>query len=372
MKKITIVSTALALMASTISFAPAANAAPVTAAKASVLQECSTLGQVAKKKGADGSDLFCTKATKGGMKGKNVWQYKTLPVLSNLDMILPNSLTSGFGGFGKIIVDSLKAEGLTSTEPKITIKLTPYKNSLKYVNVDMVGKAGKIAVTGFAQVGASFSQKTGFLVSEAVPAARMYAEANGIAVKADSKYKTIEELVADLKKDPKSMAIVGNAVGGVDTYTAAKLFDALGLSITDLNYTANSTVAASILSDAKYAFAISSYGDFSSYVKAGTLRVLAITAPKAIPGVAAPTLQSKNINVTVENWRGLVLPPKTSAAGRAKVIRALDIVNASKTYQAYLASQNAVTNWLPGAKFDTWLKGEERNIRRLYSDIGLL
>jgi len=371
-KKITIAATTLALVATSIGFAPAANAAPVAAAKAVVLSECSTLGQVAKGKGADGSDLTCQTAKVGGMKGKKVWQYKTLPVLSNLDMILPNSLTSGFGGFGKAVVDAMKAEGLTSSEPVLTVKPTPYKNSLKYVNVDMAGKAGKLAVTGFAQVGASFSQKTGYLVSEAVPAARMYAEANGIAVKADSKYKTIEELLADLKKDPKSMAIVGNAVGGVDTYTAAKLFDALGLSITDLNYTANSTVAASILSDAKYAFAISSYGDFSSYVKAGTLRVLAITAPKAIPGVSAPTLQSKKINVTVENWRGIVVPPKTSAAGLAKVVRALDIVNASKSYKAYLASQNAVTNWLPGKKFDTWLKGEEKNIRRLYADIGLL
>jgi putative tricarboxylic transport membrane protein len=371
-KKITIISTALALMASTISFGPAANAAAVPAAKASVLKECSTLGQVAKKKGADGSDLFCTKATKGGMKGKNVWQYKTLPVIKNLDVIIPNSLTSGFGGFGKAIADAMKAEGLTATEPVLTSKPTPYSNSLKYVNEDMAGKAGKVAVTGFAQVGGAFTAKAGSLVSDGIPVARMYAEYSAIAVKADSKYKTIEELVADLKKDPKSMAIVGNAVGGVDYYAAAELFDALGLSIKDMNYTANSTVAASILSDAKYAFAVSGYGDFPSYVQAGTLRLLAVTGPTPIKGVDVPTLISKKINVVVQNWRGLVVPPKTSAAGRAIVIRALDIVNASKSYAAYIESQKGFYNWLPGTSFETWLKGEERKIRRLYAEIGLL
>jgi putative tricarboxylic transport membrane protein len=371
MKKISIAAVALALVASTISATPA-NAAPVSAAKASVLKECSTLGQVAKKKGADGSDLYCIKATKGGMKGKQVWQYKTLPVVKNLDVIVPNSLTSGFGGFGKAIADAMKAEGLTVAEPVLTSKPTPYSNSLKYVNEDMAGKAGKIAVTGFAQVGGAFTAKAGSLVSDGIPVARMYAEYSAIAVKADSKYKTIEELVADLKKDPKSMAIVGNAVGGVDYYVAAQLFEALGLSIKDMNYTANSTVAASILSDAKYAFAVSGYGDFPSYVQAGTLRLLAVTGPTPIKGVNVPTLVSKKINVVVQNWRGIVLPPKTSAAGRAIVIRALDIVNASKSYAAYLESQKAFYNWLPGASFDTWLKTEEKKIRKLYAEIGLL
>lgn len=371
MKKISIAAAALALVASTITAMPA-NAATVPAAKAVVLSECSKLGEVAKKKGADGSDLFCSKATKGGMKGKQVWQYKTLPVIKNLDVIIPNSLTSGFGGFGKAIADAMKAEGLTVAEPVLTSKPTPYSNSLKYVNEDMAGKAGKIAVTGFAQVGGAFTAKSGSLVSDGVPVARMYAEYSAIAVKADSKYKTIEELVADLKKDPKSMAIVGNAAGGVDNYFAAQLFEALGLSIKDLNYTPNSTVAASILSDAKYAFAISSYGDFPSYVQAGTLRLLAVTGPTPIKGVNVPTLVSKKINVVVQNWRGIVLPPQTSAAGRALVIRALDIVNASKSYATYLESQKGLYNWLPGAAFDTWLKGEEKKIRKLYAEIGLL
>ena len=371
MKKILIGATAFALLATGITATPA-NAAPVAASRATVLAECATLGAVAVGKGADGSNLVCKVANVGGMKGKRVWQYNALPVIKNLDMIIPNSLTSGFGGFGKAIVDAMKAEGLTTNEPILTSKPTPYSNSLRYVNVDMAGKAGKLAVTGFAQVGGAYTSKSGYLVSDSIPAARMYAEYSGIAVKADSKYTTIEELVADLKKDPKSMAIVGNAVGGVDTYLAAKLFDALDLKISDLNYTANSSPSAAILSDAKYAFAISSYGDFTKFETAGTLRILAMTAPKAIKGIKTPTLKSKKIDVVIENWRGIVVPPKTPAAARALVIRALDVVNASKSYKAYLTSFNAFSNWLPGDKFTTFLKKTEVDLRRIYADIGLL
>ena len=371
MKKILIGATAFALLATGITATPA-NAAPVAASRATVLAECATLGSVAAGKGADGSNLVCKVATVGGMKGKRVWQYNTLPVIKNLDMIIPNSLTSGFGGFGQAIVAAMKAEGLTGKEPVLTVKPAPYGNSLKYVTVDMAGKAGKLSVTGFAQVGGSFTQKSGYLVSEAIAGARMYAEYSAIAVKADSKYKTIEELVADLKKDPKAMPMVGNTAGGVDTYLAAQLFDALGLIIKDLNYTANSSVSSAILSDAKYAFAISSYGDFSKFEQAGTLRILAISAPKPVKGIKAPTMVSKKINVVVENWRGIMLPPKTPATARALVIRALDIVNASKSYKAYLARENGFTAWLPGNKFTTFLKKTENDLRRIYADIGLL
>ena len=372
MKKIVIATAALALVASGITAAPA-NAAPVAASSASVLAECATTGAVAVGKGADGSNLVCKVATVGGMKGKKVWQYPTLPKIKNVEMIIPNSPTSGFAGFGRAINDALKAEGLTTNEPVLTYKLTPYVNSLRYVNVDMAGKAGKLAVTGLAQVGGMYSPtQTTWKVSDAEPIARMYAEYSGIGVKADSKYTNIKELIADLKKDPKSMAIVGGTLGGVDTYLAAKMFDALGLNIKDLNYTGLGTVQASLLSDAKYAFAISSYGDFAPFVKAGTIRVLAVSAPTKMKGVDAPTLKASGVNTVVENWRGIVVPPKTSAAGKALVLRALDVVRASKSYKDYIAASNASIGWLPGAKFDTWLKRFERDLRTLYAEVGLL
>jgi putative tricarboxylic transport membrane protein len=176
----------------------------------------------------------------------------------------------------------------------------------------------------------------------------------------------------ECKKDPKAMPIVGSTAGGVDNYLAAQLFDALGLSIKDLNYTPAPTVSAVILSDAKYAFAISSSSEFSKFEQAGTLRILATSAPKAVKGIKAPTLVSKNVNVVVENWRGIMVPPKTPATARALVIRALDVANASKSYKAYLAANNAFSNWLPGNKFTTFLKKTENDLRRIYADIGLL
>jgi putative tricarboxylic transport membrane protein len=370
-KKILVGATAFALLATGITATPA-TAAPVAASSATVLSECATLGAVALRRGADGSNLVCKVATVGGMKGKRVWHYPTLPKLRNVDMIIPNSPTSGFAGFGRIVNDALVAEGLTVKQPQLTYKLPPYNIPLRYLNVDMAGKSGKLAVTGLAVVGGGLTSNSAWKASDAEPIARMYAEYSGIFVKADSKYKNMKQLVTDLKKDPKSLAIVGGTLGGVDTYLAARMFDALDLDIANLNYTGSGGVQGAILSDAKYAFAISSYGDLRGAVEAGSVRVLAISSPKRIAGIKAPTLKASGVNTVVENWRGILVPPKTSAAGKALVLRAMDVVQASKTYKDYLEDNRASAGWLPGARFDTFLKRFERDLRTLYAQVGLL
>jgi putative tricarboxylic transport membrane protein len=287
-------------------------------------------------------------------------------------MIIPNTPTSGFAGFGRIINDALKAEGLTVREPQLTYKLPPYNIPLRYLNVDMAGKSGKLAVTGLAVVTGGLQANSVWKASDAEPIARMYSEYSGIFVKADSKYKNMKQVVADLKKDPQAMAIVGGTLGGVDTYLAARMFKALKLDAKDMNYTGSGGVQASILSDADYAFAISSYGDLRQAVEAGTLRVLAVSAPKRVPGIKAPTLMASGVNTVVENWRGILVPPKTSAAGKALVLRALDVVQASETYKDYLADNRASSGWLPGARFDSFLKRFERELKTLYAQVGLL
>ena len=372
LKKFTIAATALAMVVSTISFAPAASAAPVDAAKATVLAECKTVGAVAKGKGADGSDLTCAKATVGGMKGKTVWSYAKLPVISNLEMIVPGSSTSGYGGFGKAIVDALKAEGLSKTEPTLTYKPgTGNVVGLTYMIKDLAGKAGKIGVTGFAQVGGTATVSAyRYRVSDATPISRMMREYSGIAVKADSPYKTLADLVAAIKADPTGTAVVGGNKGGVDHFLAAKFYQTIGVPVASLSYTVNSGgQVAALISDAKYAFAISSYADLLDNEKAGKIRILGATASARIPGTTTKTLKEQGVNLVLENWRGLILPPNTSAAGKALVVRALDIVNNSASFKAYLTDQKAYSFFLPGAKFVTWLKAEETRVTNLWEDV---
>ena len=374
MKKFTIAATALAVAASTIGFAPAASAAPVAASAASYGAQCATVGATAAGKGADGSALKCMKATQGTFKGKTIWNYPTWPTLKAAEIIIPNSLASGFGGFGKAVADAMKAEGLLKTEAVLTPnRQASYNLTLDYINKTLAGKAGKLGVTGFAQAAGAFNPKSATMVSSGVPAARMMADYLAVAVKADSKYTTIKQVLKDLENEPKKMTIVGGNVGGVDNYAVTSIFQNQSIDVADMNYVpTKNTVAADLLSDAKYAFGVSSYADFAPYVKAGTLRILAVTSPVKLPGTTAPTLKASGVNVVVENWRGIMLPPKTPATAQKLVIRALDVVAKSNSFKTYLTSQSAFVSYLPGAQWTAFLKKTEADLAKLLKKAGII
>jgi putative tricarboxylic transport membrane protein len=295
-------------------------------------------------------------------------------VLSAAELIIPNTLGSGFGGFGKAVADSLKAEGLLKAEPVLTARPQPtYNLTLDYFNKDLAGKSGKLGVTGFAQVFGALTSKSTTMVSSGVPAARMFAGYSAIAVNANSKYTTIKQLMADLEKEPKAMTIVGGNIGGVDNFAAVQLFEAESIPVELMSYVANNgKVPASLLSDAKYAFGISDIADFSPFVKAGTLRILAVTSPTRVAGISAPTLKSQGIDVVVANWRGIMLPPRTPVAAQRLVIRALDIAAKSTTFSTYLTSQNGSQNFLTGSAWTSYLKGQEAGLRKIAVNAGLL
>lgn len=373
MKKFTIAATALAVVASTISFAPAANAANVPASAATFGASCASVGATAAGKGADGSALTCAKETHGSYAGKTIWTYKTWPVLSAAEIIVPNSLTSGFGKFGVAVADSLKAEGLLKSEPvKTPNKKATYALSLSDFHA-LAGKSGKLAVTGFAEASGVLQTTKTNTVSKGVPGARMMTSAEAIAVKADSPYKTLGQLMAALEKAPKTLAIVGGNKGGIDHFVASKLFEAESIPVDLMNYVpAKTTVEGELLSDAKYAFGISDIADFNKYVTSGDLRILAISTPAKVAGVSAPTMKSAGVNLVVQNWRGIMLPPSTPKAAQNLVIRVLDVAKNSATFKKYLTDNMGTVSYLPGSKWGSYLKSEEAKLKVLLKDAGLL
>jgi tripartite-type tricarboxylate transporter receptor subunit TctC len=67
-----------------------------------------------------------------------------------------------------------------------------------------------------------------------------------------------------------------------------------------------------------------------------------------------------------------MLPPKTPVAAQKLVIRALDVVSKSKSYNDYLAGEKGFGPFLPGAAWGTYLKGQETSLKRLLTQVGLL
>lgn len=372
MKKIAVAATALALIATAVSAAPAsANTRPENARYGLA---CATAGQLAAKRGADGSDLYCKVATQGSFKGKRVWQYPKWPTLKAMDVLVPAGAGGGYDTTARRMMDAMRAEGVLLANA--TYRNLPGAGGTtglsSFLNND-TGKAGRMLVMGFALVGGVQSTKVAFKNSDVVGAARLMGEYEVVVVPADSPYKTLADLAKDMKAKKTALPIAGGNLGGIDHYTAVQMYEALGLTIKDLNYivySGGAQVTASLLNGTAKA-GISGWAEFSGQVQAGTLRVLGVSSAKRVTGIPAPTFTEQGVKVVSLNWRGLMLPKDTSVADRNLVIRALDVARNGDAWKATLKANVWSNNWMAGDTYQRWLVQEEAKIKTLYTELGL-
>lgn len=373
MKKFAIAATTFALVASTMTLAPAANA-NTRAENARYGLACATTGQLAAKRGADGSDLVCRIAPQGSFKGERVWQYAKWPTIQSLDVLVPAGAGGGYDTTARRLMESMKSEGVLKTDA--TYRNLPGAGGTtglsSFLNND-TGKAGRSLMMGFALVGGVQSTKVAFKNSDVVAAARLMGEYEVIVVPAASPYRNLQDLVADIKSKKTALPIAGGNLGGIDHYTAVQLYETIGLSIKDLNYivySGGAQVTTSLLNGTAKA-GISGWGEFQAQVAAGTLRVIGISAAKPVAAIPAKTFTEQGVKLVSVNWRGLMLPKGTSDANRNLVIRALDVTRNGDAWKENLKKYVWSNNWMAGSAFATWLESEEAKIKKLYTDLGL-
>ena len=371
MKKFAIAATALALVATTMTAAPA-NAATVDAKNATVGASCAVEKQVAPKRGADGSDLVCRKATIGTSKGIKQWLYAEDPILSSLDLLITSGAGGGFDTFGVEVNKALKAEGLVEAEPtKRNISGAGQTVGLSSFYNNDSNQPNKAVVVGWASLGGQHVNKGPVKVSMLVPAVSLMQDPIAIAVPADSKYKTFADLLKDMKA--KKVAIAGGSLGTSDHFFIAKIYEAIKKP-KNMNYVAyagGGGVVGAILSDATFAAAVSGYDEFAPQVEAGKLRVLTISFAKRIPGVNVKTAKEQGVDVVVSNWRGIALPAGTSVENRNKFIRAISVMRSSIAWQRVLSERNWTDYWQRGAQFSNFIVTQEKQISAAFTKLGL-
>ena len=200
--------------------------------------------------------------------------------------------------------------------------------------------------------------------------ARVLVEAPVVAVRADSKWRTLGDLIADARARPK-MLTVGNSGAGSHTHiSSVALFRTAGAEVTDVPFPAAQTVP-SLLGGHVDAL-VQLPAALSSYVKNGQVRLLAALTPSrdpALPGV--PTAREQGVDVSLEAWRGIAVPagtPKPVVAALESAIRK----TATSAEFAQASEKLGVTPaFMPAAEFGALIAREDATLARLMEIIGL-
>jgi putative tricarboxylic transport membrane protein len=197
------------------------------------------------------------------------------------------------------------------------------------------GNPNALIVGGYVMVGAILTNQSPVTLKDVTPIARLTGEYEAIVVPAASDIKTMADLVAKLKQDPGSVSWGGGSAGGTDHIAVGLIAKASGVDPTKINYVAFSgggEALAAILGGQVTA-GVSGYGEFESQVKAGQLRLLAVSSDKRIDGVDAPTLKEAGTDVSVQNWRMVAAAPGLTPEQTAAVTADFDKLSKSASWQ---------------------------------------
>jgi putative tricarboxylic transport membrane protein len=370
-KKVALLATAAVAALLVGTTAPVAQAALKPDFKAVVGDECLRIGKKAVGRGVNGTDLTCTKVTTGSFAGTLRWWYPEVKPFGSVEWVSSSNIGGGYGTTAIAIGDAMKKEGLLKDYTVTYRSNAPLGLGYFY---EQKNRKDLLLITGFAMPGGLATNGSKLSITTANAVAGVMREAEAFVVPTSSKYKTINDLLADIKANPKSIAIGGGNYGGVDHVTVATLAATVGVKATDLNYIPYSG-GGSLVPDViggRVAVGISGTSEFASYVAAGKMRALAITSPKPLKVIKGKTLVQQGVDLTFGNWRGILAPADLPAADLLNTQKIMDILHSSPSWKDTLVAKSWIDEFRVGNAFQSWIKKENADIISVLTDFKLV
>jgi putative tricarboxylic transport membrane protein len=198
-----------------------------------------------------------------------------------------------------------------------------------------------------------------------------------IAVRADSPYKTLGDLVAALKKQPDKVLVgVSGTIGSQDWLKIALVVKAAGVDPKVLRFVAlEGGGEAFTAMHANHVQVVS--GDASEatlYSAGGNTRVLAVLSERRLPGVLAnvPTAREQGIDVVWPIIRGVWMGPQVAEGDYRKWVATFDRVLATPEFAQSRAAYGLYPFSLTGEALAAYVKKAVDDYGRRASELGLM
>lgn len=208
------------------------------------------------------------------------------------------------------------------------------------------------------------------------PIASVIADYAAFVVPKDSKYTSLEEVIADFKKDPKSVKIAGGSVkGGMDHLVPAMVIQAAGgdpLKLKYIPYDAGGKAMAGLLSGDTQVLS-TGFGEALGLANQGEVKILAVTSAERLgqaPDV--PTVKEFGYDMTFANWRGFFaipnLPKDKAEAYRAVLKKMYD----TPEWEEIRKQRGWQNLYQPGDEFYAFLEQQEKDLGGIMRKLGFL
>ncbi len=180
--------------------------------------------------------------------------------------------------------------------------------------------------------------------------ARATLELPVIAVKSDSPWKNLKEMLDYARSRPEDLRVGNSGVGSFTHYAGASFFDAQGVKVTHVPF-ASSQVVTSLMSGNIEAV-VQAPGALIPFVNSGSIRVLGVLGSRRDPAFPnVPTAAEQGIQFQADMWRGVSAPKGTPKEISARIQAAMQKTLASPEFKKQCEKFGCVASYADSIQF---------------------
>ena len=204
-----------------------------------------------------------------------------------------------------------------------------------------------------------------------VPIAGVGIETVCIAVAKDAPWKDFKEFIAYAKANPGKITIGNSGMGSVTHMVPLAMASKAKLQVIHVPF--GTGVAVASLMGGKIQASSQHPAEVFSQVKAGEVRILAVSSAKRIniwPDV--PTMAESGVDLEFDQWRGIAAPHGTPKAVVDKLSPMVKKAVESKEWIEFASSLGSTPRYQDAAAFGNFVAKVDKETRELMEESGLL
>lgn len=209
-----------------------------------------------------------------------------------------------------------------------------------------------------------------FQLDQLAPIARISREDMMLAVRPESPYRALADVIADARKRPGAISYASSGVYGVYHVATEMLADAAGISLLHAPYSGGAPALMALLSgQVDVGLVTRSVG--AAQLKSGKLRALAAwgdTRWKDFPDV--PSLKEAGYNVQYTLWSGIFVPAGVPGDVSLTLRAAVKNAAADPKFQESMARLGAPIVYLDAPEFQRYWEADSERLIKAVRKIG--
>ncbi|HSV57937.1 MAG TPA: tripartite tricarboxylate transporter substrate binding protein [Variovorax sp.] len=287
-----------------------------------------------------------------------------------IEMIVPSSAGGGTDVMTRLFADTAKKY---ITQPIVVSNKPGASGGIAMTEVQRATPDGyKVAVLISELAIIPHLGMTKVTTADFIPIARLNGDPGLIAVRADSPFQSIDDLLAQARKQPDSVSMGNAGTGTIWHLAAAAVEDKAGVKFNHVPYQGAAPSVMALAGGHVDAITVSP-AEIGSFVAAGKVRVLVSLADRRLPAPydKVPTFKEKGTDLVVGTWRGLGVPLNTPPEVVQTLRDATRKTAEDPAFRDALVRANLQPAYLDGPQFQQFMNSQSDYFKKLLTGLNI-